>query len=132
MAFNPFSWFRPITEQDVLNFIAKVKADIAVVEAEVTKAIKWFNSHAGEIASTIQMVERAVVSSGMALSPQALVAIAAANEAVAALNAYAKAVNDGKPTVDAAVQGYAAFKNAQAASASAAAAVAAQPAQPKA
>ena len=59
-----------------------------------------------------------------AQKPEIAAAIAAANVAVDALNAYAKAVNSGKPTADAVLLGYTAVKTAQKAQAMAGLAVA--------
>jgi hypothetical protein len=115
------------TEQDVLKIIVKVKQDIQIADHEINLALAWIADHAPAIAADIEGVLSIVQVAGLA-NPAVGVAIAAANEAVVALNAYATAYQKGQGTAASVVQGYSAFKQAQAAAASAASvAVSAKP-----
>jgi hypothetical protein len=112
------------TEKDIIALISKVKTDIVIAETELQAALKWVANNAGGISSNIQTTVGIIETLGAANNPKVAIAIADANTAVKALNAFATSYNSGKGDVNAVIQGYVAVKSAQAASAAAVSAAA--------
>jgi len=121
--FTDVEHFFTTTEQDVLKLIAKIKADVQVIESELDSGLRWVANNAPAIANDIQGVLTLVQTAGI-VSPQVEAAIAMANTAVVALNAFSHSLKAGQSTPQALVQGYVAVKSAQAATAQAAVAAA--------
>lgn len=113
------------TETDVLNVIATIKADLAVAESDIDAALHWIASNAPTITSDIQQVVGVAQTIGLTTNPEFAAAVAGANVAVAALNAFANAANSGQSNTQAVLAGYTAVKTAQSSAALAAAALAA-------
>jgi predicted oxidoreductase (fatty acid repression mutant protein) len=118
--------FFTTTEADVVAVIAKIKAAIPVVENDINAVVRWVVNNTPTIAADIQQVERIVTALGF-VNPEVSAAIAAANTAVVALNAFAASEKAGQSNVQSAVNGYIAVKQAQASVAQAAVAAAAAP-----
>jgi len=115
------------TETDVVKVVAAIKADAAVVASDLTTAEHWIASNAPAIAADIEEVLSLVQVVGVGSNPEVAAAVVAANLAVGALNAFAKASNTGATPTQAVVAGYVAVKQAQSAVSSAMAATAAAP-----
>lgn len=107
------------TEKDVLVVIAQIKKGEQVVANDIHSSLKWVAANAPQIAQDIVMLEAFVQSAGI-LTPDVQLAIAAANKAVAGINAVAASVQAGKSDAQTLVDGYLAVKNANAAAAGAA------------
>lgn len=118
--------FFSITEKDVVALVLKIKHDIDVTNAQVKAAMGWIANATPQITKDIQTVESIVQVIGVG-NPTVAAAVAAANVAVAGLNAYATAYNNGTGTPAAVVAGYSAAKLAQAAAANAASVAVAAP-----
>ena len=116
--FSAIGWFFSVTEQDVLALIVKIKQAEAVVARDISAALGWIADNTPAIVADIEQVLSIVQVVGIA-DPKVELAVTAANEAVAALNAYATAYKNGTGTVQAVVSGYSALKQAQAAAATA-------------
>ena len=112
------SWFAT-AEADVLKIIQVIKTEEQVLASDINKALKWVADNTPAIAADIQQVLSLVQILGIA-DPRVQVAVTTAHEAIAALDAYAKAYNSGTGTPQAVVAGYAALKSAQAAASTAA------------
>lgn len=84
------SWFTT-TEADVVALIGKIKAEVAVAEADVTEALNWVAKQTPTVAAALQEVLGVVEVIGVGSNPEVATAIAAANAAVTALNAFAAA-----------------------------------------
>jgi len=108
------SFFRT-TEADLIKVLGKVKDDMVILPGEINAALKWLAGNTPAIAADIQSVLSIVEVLGVATNPTVATAVADANLAVTALNAYAAASNAGKPNVQAVVQGYVALQQANAA-----------------
>ena len=114
------SWFTELegffttTETDVVNLIAKIKQGVDVAQNDIHGVVKWVANNAPAIASDIQQVLLIVQALGV-VSPQVELAIAAANAAVVALNAFAAAQKAGQSDATSVIAGYTAVKQAQAA-----------------
>ena len=119
------------TEGKVQQVIVQINQAIPVAEAAVHAALQWVAGQVPSIAADLQIVEGLIVSLGFSTNPNVATAIADANLAVQALNAFAAAENAGNTDAQAIVNGYVALKQAQAAVASATAAAVA-PVAPKA
>lgn len=115
------------TEADVLKVITAIKADAAIVQADLMAAEHWIASNTPTIAANIQQVLALVEEVGVGSNPEVALAVTAANVAVTALNAFASASNTGATPTQAVVAGYVAVKQAQSAVSSAMAATAAAP-----
>ena len=104
------SWWAT-TEADVIAFIAQVKAEAPIIEADVAKVFSWINSEIptaiGALTQTLGALHT-VQSSGLLPIPASL--LNDATEAVAALTAYQSTVAAGANPLQAAVAGYAAIK----------------------
>lgn len=111
----------------VLGVITQAKAGILVLEKDVAAGIRWVVAHAPQLTADIQSITMVaqVVGAG---NPEVAIAIGAANTAVAALNAFAKASNAGAATPAALIDGYVAVQAAVAAHATAAIAAVSVPA----
>lgn len=126
------NWFTDIqnffttTEADVVDVIARIKADIPVVESDINAVVRWVVNNTPTIAADIQQVEQIITALGV-VNPQVQLAISAANTAVVALNAFAASEKAGQSNIQSAVNGYVAVKQAQAAVAQAAVAAAQAP-----
>ena len=83
------------TEQDVVNWIADIKQGLAVAEADITNGLNWVASEVPNIVTALQATVGLVEKVGLASNPEVAAAIAAANVAVTALNAFAAAQNAG-------------------------------------
>ena len=118
--FSQIEHFFTVFETDVVAVVIKIKQAEEVAAHEVSLVLNWIANNVGTIAQDLQLVESVAVA--VAPTPQVLVAIATANEAMAALNAYAQAHALGQSTAQAAINGYTAFKQAQAAASTAVAA----------
>lgn len=121
---NMFARFFNDTETEVMSVIAAIKNDAPVVLADIHKALDWIAGQTPAIVADLQMATRLAIAVGAVSSPEMLAAVAAANEAVVALNAFAAAKQAGTADAAAVVQGYIAVKKANAAVASASAAAA--------
>jgi len=108
------SFFRT-TEDDIIKVLGKIKDEAVVLPGEINSALKWLAGNTPAIASDIQAVLSIVEVLGVATNPAVATAVADANLAVTALNAYAAASKAGKPNVQAVVQGYVALQQANAA-----------------
>ena len=110
-----FMSFFQTTEADLIKVLGKIKDDVVVLPGEINAALKWLAGNTPAIAADIQSVLSIVEVLGVATNPAVATAVADANLAVTALNAYAAASNAGKPNVQAVVQGYVALQQANAA-----------------
>jgi len=119
--FTSIKNFLVTTEQDVIKIIGAIVKEEAVLEKDLGIALKWIAGQTPTIASKLQMAESLIVAVGAANNPNVAASIAAANLAVAGLNAFAAAYNSGTPTAAAVVEGYQALKQASAAASNAAA-----------
>lgn len=125
------AWFHT-TEQNVLAFVTDIITDVGVAEKDIAKGLSWVVSNAPNIAAGIQQVESlvatvAAATPGLNTNANVTKAIAEANVAVTALNAFATSSNTGQNNAAALVSGYVAYQTAQAAVASAKAAVVSAP-----
>ena len=93
-----------------------------MLKLAVHAALQWVAGQVPTIATDLQVVEGLIVALGFSTNPNVATAIADANLAVQALNAFAAAENAGNTDAQAVVNGYVALKQAQAAVASATAA----------
>lgn len=114
-------------EQDVVKVVAQVKADIDVAIQDIDSALKWLANQTPAIAAGLATAASLIEQVGLVSNPEVAAAIQAANIAVQGLNAFAAAANTGKTMPQAVVDGYTAYKSAQAAVASAAAVAAKTP-----
>lgn len=110
MAFNFTSWWST-TETDVVNLLAKVKADVAVAQKDIDAAVKWIASQTPTIVADLQIALKIAQMFGVVTAPE----IVAANAAVAALNAFATAQSAGKTDIQSVATGYVAYTQAAAA-----------------
>jgi len=110
-----FMSFFQTTEADLIKVLGKIKDDVVILPGEINAALKWLAGNTPAIAADIQSVLSIVEVLGVATNPAVATAVADANLAVTALNAYAAASNAGKPNVQAVVQGYVALQQANAA-----------------
>ncbi|MCW2317108.1 hypothetical protein M2322_002662 [Rhodoblastus acidophilus] len=113
------------TEADVVTILAKVKQAVQVAEHDIATGLQWIAGHAPQIAADLQQAESIIVTLGVANDPRVAAAITAANLAVAGINKVAADVKAGQTTVQTLVDGYAAYKQAQASAALASSAAAA-------
>lgn len=118
--FTSIEHYFTVFEEDVVAIAIKIKNEIPVLEADIAKVLNWITNNVGTIAQDLQLVESVVVS--VAPTPAVLAAVATANEAMTALNAYAQAHAQGLSTAQSALNGYNAYKQAQAAASQAVAA----------
>lgn len=110
------------TESQVQQVIVQIQTEIPVAEAAINSALKWVANQAPTVASDVQIVTGLIAQMGMTSNPNIAQAVTEANVAVQALNAFAAAENTGTSNAQAVVNGYVAFKQAQASVASATAA----------
>ena len=120
------------SEQTAVKVITAVKTGVAVAEADAQKALSWIAGNAPTIAAAVVEVEQMIaaiadVNPTVASNTDVTKAIAEANQAVDALNAFATAANTGKNDAQAVVSGYVAFQQAAASAATAKAAIAGVP-----
>lgn len=115
------------TEADVVKVVTAIKADMAVIASDLVAAEHWIASNTPAIAADIQQVLGLVEAVGITANPEVAIAVAAANTAVTALNAFANASNTGATPTQAVVAGYVAVKQAQSAVSSAMAAAVTAP-----
>jgi hypothetical protein len=118
-------WFT-VFEEDVIAIILKIRLGIKVLIEDVNLVLNWIENNVSSIAKNMQLVESIIVA--VSPTPAVMAAIATANSAMIALNAYAQAHAAGLSTVQSAVDGYTAYKQAQAAAAAAVAIAASDPA----
>ena len=118
---NIEAWFVE-TEAQVQQVIVQINQEVPVVEAQVHSALKWVAGQVPAIATDLQVVTSLITALGFSANPNVATAIADANLAVQALNAFAAAETAGTSDTQAIVNGYVALKQAQAAVASATAA----------
>lgn len=114
-------------ETFVLGVIVNIKGGVAVLEKDISAANVWIISHAVTITADIESIigiVQAATAAGIVLPSGISAAVATANEAVAALNAYAAAAGSGTNTANALIAGYTAAKQASAAHSAAALALA--------
>lgn len=108
------NWLDPTAlESDVIVFVAKVKAGMAVAEADAKAVFNWLDQNAGTVASDIVLVLNVATKLGAGGNPELAALVAGANVAVAALNTYAQARSGGESQNQAAVDGYKAVAKAQ-------------------
>ena len=119
------SWFTT-AEADVLKIIQVIKTEEQILASDISKALKWVADNTPQIAADIQQVLSLVQAVGI-VNPEVEAAIATANTAVSALNAYAASYKSGSGTPQAVLAGVAAYKNAQSAVATATAAAVSAP-----
>lgn len=120
---NMFTRFFQATEHDVIAVISAFRTNGPLIVADINKAMNWVVAQTPAIAADIQMASSLAMSVGVAADPRVALAIAAANEAVVALNAFANASaankaagqTDTQAHAAALVQGYVAIKQASAA-----------------
>lgn len=120
---NMFARFFATVESDVVKVIAAFKTDAPLVVADLNKAMDWVIAQTPAIARDLQLATTLAMDVGIATNPNIGLAIAAANEAVTALNAFATASaankaagqTDTQAHAAALVQGYVAIKQASAA-----------------
>ena len=110
MAFNFLSWWST-TEEDVVNILAKVKADVTVAQKDIDTAIKWISAQTPFIVADLQVALQIAQMFGVVTAPE----VVAANAAVAALNAFADAQKIGKTDLQSVANGYVAYTQAAAA-----------------
>jgi hypothetical protein len=133
---NILSWLESritVTEQDVVALVVKVKQGIALAAHEINAGLGWIANETPNIAADIQQAASLVQLAGVvdpAAEPEVVAAVAAANTAVAGLNAFATAYKSGTGTAQSVVAGYTAIKAAQSAAANAAAIAASAPVTP--
>lgn len=96
------------TEQDVIALIAKVNTDVVVAEKDVNNALKWIAAETPAIVGGLQTALQIASMFGVVTAPE----LAAANAAVAALNAFASAQTSGQNNVQSVVNGYIAYTQA--------------------
>src|SRR6185369_9588842 len=104
----------------MLQVAAHIKADVAVVEGDITTALKWVASNLpaiekdlGEVVSVAQ----ALAAAGLITAPEIAPILVAAQAAVTALQAVANDVNAGKTNSQTIVDGVGAINSAAAAKA---------------
>lgn len=112
------------TETEVVALVVDIKKGVSVAKADLSKAISWLKTNAPTIESDLQGAVAIVEELGVASNPDVALAVTAANATVTALNAFVAASQAGASNPQAVVQGYVAYKQAQATAASAAAAAA--------
>lgn len=112
------------TETFVQNVITQVKNAEAVAMADLDSALKWVASNTPTIVADIEQVIGFAGQVGLASTPAGVAAIAAAQVAIATLNAVAQSQNTGASDIQTLLAGYTAVKQAQAAAATTAAAAA--------
>lgn len=114
MTFNPFSWFKPqIIEDDVLLLIAKIRAGLAIVVADIKAVLNWIDANAGTIVADLEAILALLTKLGGGANPELAALVAAANAAVVALNAYADSRAKGGSQASAVVDGYLAINKAK-------------------
>jgi hypothetical protein len=111
-----------MTETKVQAIIVQIQQEVPVVEAAIHAALQWVAGQVPGIAADLQTVTALITALGFSSNPNVATAIADANLAVQALNAFAAAEKAGSSDAQAIVNGYVALKQAQAAVASATAA----------
>lgn len=114
MSFSLASWWKT-TEADVISVITKVKADTVIAEADVHAALNWISAETPAIVAGLQTALGIAEAVGVVTVPE----LAAANAAVAALNAFAEMHNKGNNSAatdaKSVVAGYVAYTQANAA-----------------
>lgn len=103
------------TETWVLSFIVKLQAGVEMAITDFQAFWSWIGAHAGDITSGVQMVTTAVneiQAAGLPVPPAATTAIEAMNVAVQGLDAAVAASNAGQSSVQVALAGYTAAKQA--------------------
>ncbi len=108
-------------ENWVVNFFATLKADVAVVEADIIKVAQFLQAHSGQISSGIMGIVAVVAAAGVGipapilLAAQSLTTAASiVNQAVAAQQlAAAAGAGVGDQTVALLATGYQSLKTAQ-------------------
>lgn len=121
--FTQFEGLFVTTEQQVVQMIVQGKQGVDVAMKDIHAAIAWAANEAPTVAAGIQSVLSIVQVLGV-VNPQVEVAVAAANAAVVALNAFAAAEKAGNSDITSVVSGYTAVQQARAAVANASAAAA--------
>ncbi len=71
----------------VINFFATVKADIAIAEQDIIKALAWISAHGTEIATDIAGILTIVAAAGIGVPAPILIAANALNAANKAVQA---------------------------------------------
>jgi ABC-type bacteriocin/lantibiotic exporter with double-glycine peptidase domain len=116
------SWlssFFSVAEADVLAIIQKIKQGVVVAETDLNKIAQFVTQETPTILSDLAMVAQWITQLGI-VSPAVSTAITEANVIVQALNAWAAAKGTtGTNDIEAAIQGYLAFTQAQGAVAAA-------------
>lgn len=118
-------WFT-VFEEDVIAIILKIRQGFEILVHEIDLVLNWIANNVATIASDMKLVESIILA--VSPTPAVEAAIATANAAMAALNAYAQAHKLGQSTVQSAIDGYTAYKQAQAAASQAVAIAAYDPA----
>lgn len=106
------------TEADVQAVIAAVGNGVALAESAMTSALAWV---AKEVPTVVPEIEEAIsfaTAVGAASNPEAAIVIAAAQTAIATLNAVAQAQGTGASSAQTLLAGYTAIKTSQATAAS--------------
>lgn len=112
------------TETFVQNVISQVQKAEAIAVADLDAALKWVASNTPTIVADIEQVIGFAGQVGLASTPAGAAAVAAAQVAIATLNAVAQSQNTGASDIQTLLAGYTAVKQAQAAAATTAAAAA--------
>lgn len=118
-------WFT-VFEEDVIAIILKIRQGFEVLAHEIDLVLNWIANNVATIASDMKLVESIILT--VSPTPAVEAAIAVANSAMVALNAYAQAHKLGQSTVQSAIDGYTAYKQAQAAASQAVAIAVCDPA----
>jgi hypothetical protein len=124
--FEEFQHWFTVFEEDVIAIILKIRQGISILTHEIDLVLNWIANNVSDIAKNMRLVESIILT--VAPTPAVEAAIATANAAMAALNAYAQAHKLGQSTVQSAIDGYTAYKQAQAAASAAVAIAASDPA----
>jgi hypothetical protein len=109
--------FFSVVEADVVAVVTKIRQGFAVAETDIANAMKWI---AGEIPNVVTVIQTAESIAGTtaglipAIAPEVEAAIAAANVAVAGLNAFKTASGNNAGTPATLMASYVAVKQATA------------------
>ena len=114
------------TEAFVIKVVADVRREVLIAEHDVAIAMNWVVKNIPQVVADLQEGVIIIESLGVTSNPEVAIAIAAANAAVAGLNAFESKYKVGTTDAATVANGYNAIKQASAAVASAVAAGTAQ------
>lgn len=113
------------TEHDIQMIVADIVKGVQVFESDLQKVVDWAVKAAPTVTASLGTITSVLATVGF---PAAAPEIMAANEAIAAINAFASAYKNGAGDVNSALAAYSVVKTGQAAAANAAASLAKMPA----